>query len=214
MIQYGKFPCLFRPALKWFKDEAGDLKSREMTRAEVNSQGLTIDDDMPAAEKLKCKDEDAVTTENNNSGNESVIDEAKKLDSINSSINGIDGLIKNEYDDDTTSSISSEESEIESETTKTSANSATQIFIKEINKKRLKKFYKEKSTSNKTIISKLIMPRSIKMNAIFDEPKKAVPLPRKSGVIDVKFSERRFPTPARESHQVEEQEVNFKNIQR
>ncbi|XP_026667648.1 dynein assembly factor 4, axonemal-like [Ceratina calcarata] len=45
-----------------------------------------------------------------------------------------------------------------------------------------------------------------KKNSIFEEPEKSVPLPRKAGTINVTFSDRKFPTPARESSHVEEQE--------
>nr|XP_003706781.1 PREDICTED: dyslexia susceptibility 1 candidate gene 1 protein homolog isoform X1 [Megachile rotundata] len=45
-----------------------------------------------------------------------------------------------------------------------------------------------------------------KRNSIFEEPSISVPLPRKNGTINVTFSERTFPTPARESHHLEEQE--------
>lgn len=47
----------------------------------------------------------------------------------------------------------------------------------------------------------------LKRNNIFDDPSKSIPLPRKTVTIDVTFSERKFPTPARESSHVEEQEV-------
>ncbi|XP_046142138.1 LOW QUALITY PROTEIN: dynein axonemal assembly factor 4-like, partial [Osmia bicornis bicornis] len=43
-------------------------------------------------------------------------------------------------------------------------------------------------------------------SSIFEEPSKSVPLPRRNGTINVTFSERAFPTPARESHHLEEQE--------
>lgn len=42
---------------------------------------------------------------------------------------------------------------------------------------------------------------------IFEQNGVAIPRPRKSCSIDVTFTERPFPTPARESHHLEEQEV-------
>lgn len=64
-------------------------------------------------------------------------------------------------------------------------------------------------TRGQELIDRILSGKPRKLNQIFDEPNKAVPLPRKNGTINITFSERTFPTPARESHLIEEQEVRF-----
>lgn len=65
----------------------------------------------------------------------------------------------------------------------------------------------KKQRPDRNLIDRILKGRYLKVNQIFDGPMKAIPLPRKSGTINVTFSERAFPTPARESSFVEEQEV-------
>lgn len=85
---------------------------------------------------------------------------------------------------------------------------STRLLSKKMNQK---KYYanKNKQRPGQNLIDKVLKGQYSKMNRIFDEPAKAVPLPRKSGTINITFSERAFPTPARESSQVKEQEVCF-----
>jgi hypothetical protein len=64
-----------------------------------------------------------------------------------------------------------------------------------------------KQRSEHDLIDKILKNRYSRINRIFDEPAKTIPLPRKSGTINITFSERVFPTPARESSHAEEQEV-------
>ncbi|XP_071565791.1 dynein axonemal assembly factor 4 [Temnothorax nylanderi] len=100
----------------------------------------------------------------------------------------------------------SEDSESDDELT--SSKSSTNSLVKEMDKKSLQKFYRKmkKQRPDQDLIDRILKDRYPKINQIFDEPTKAIPLPRKSGTINVTFSERAFPTPARESAFVEEQE--------
>ncbi|XP_071650273.1 dynein axonemal assembly factor 4 [Temnothorax longispinosus] len=100
----------------------------------------------------------------------------------------------------------SEDSESDDEIT--SSKSSTNSLVKEMDKKSLQKFYRKmkKQRPDQDLIDRILKDRYPKINQIFDEPTKAIPLPRKSGTINVTFSERAFPTPARESAFVEEQE--------
>ncbi|XP_046753656.1 dynein axonemal assembly factor 4-like isoform X2 [Diprion similis] len=202
----------YRPPLKWFKDEAGELKSREMTKTEILNQGLTL----KVENSTTLKQLDGANAEpsniNDTSLNESRIEETKHHKSnVAHFTDGSSRALENDQkSNEAGSSSSSEDSESDRTTGEISSFSTTQSFIKEMNEKRLKKFYSEKAKKNskpgKQIISNLLTQRHFKANTIFDEPKKAVPLPRKNGIINIKFSERTFPTPARESHQLEEQE--------
>lgn len=72
--------------------------------------------------------------------------------------------------------------------------------------------YKEReadSKRGKEIIDKLLTGkyRINKKKQIFDKSDVSIPAPREPGKITVTFSERVFPTPARESYYLEEQEV-------
>ncbi|XP_026827277.1 dynein assembly factor 4, axonemal isoform X2 [Ooceraea biroi] len=86
--------------------------------------------------------------------------------------------------------------------------SLTGPLIKEMDQKSLQKFYAKmkKQRPDQNLIDRVLKNKYSKINRIFDEPEKAVPLPRKNGTINITFSERAFPTPARESSHVEEQE--------
>lgn len=107
----------------------------------------------------------------------------------------------------------SEDSE-ESDEEITSSKSSTNLLVKEMDQKSLQKFYRKvrKQRPDRDLIDRILKARYSKINPIFDEPTKVVPLPRKSGTINVTFSERAFPTPARESSFAEEQEVRVFSI--
>lgn len=82
--------------------------------------------------------------------------------------------------------------------------------VQEMNKNDIKKFYnKKQKRPGLETVEAAIKSNILKRNNIFEEPSKSVPLPRKMGIINITFSERKFPTPARESSHVEEQEVLF-----
>lgn len=106
----------------------------------------------------------------------------------------------------------SEDSESDDEIT--SSKSSTNSLVKEMDQKSLQKFYKKtkEQTPGRDLIDRILKGRYPKINQIFDEPTKAIPLPRRSGTINVTFSERAFPTPARESSFIEEQEVRVSSI--
>ncbi|XP_046424093.1 dynein axonemal assembly factor 4-like isoform X1 [Neodiprion fabricii] len=202
----------YRPPLKWFKDEAGELKSREMTQKEILNQGLTLKmENSPALKQLEQARVEQSDI-NDTSLNESRIEEIKHHESNVAHFTGgsSTALQDVQKSNESDSSSSSEVSESDCTTGETSSFSTTQSFIKEMNEKRLKKFYSERAEKSpkpgKQIIKNVLTQKNFKANTIFDEPKKAIPLPRQNGIINVKFSERTFPTPARESHQVEEQE--------
>jgi len=106
----------------------------------------------------------------------------------------------------------SEDSESNEEIT--SSKSSTNSLVKKMDQKLLQKFCTKtkKQGSDRDLIDRILESRYPKINQIFDEPTKAVPLPRRSGTINVTFSERAFPTPARESSFIEEQEVRIFNV--
>lgn len=105
----------------------------------------------------------------------------------------------------------SEDSESDGEITFSKARNS---LVKEVDQKSLQKFYMKmkKQRPDRDLIDRVLKGRYPKINQIFDEPTKAVPLPRRSGTINVTFTERAFPTPARESSFVEEQEVRISSI--
>ncbi|XP_050461036.1 dynein axonemal assembly factor 4-like [Cataglyphis hispanica] len=89
-----------------------------------------------------------------------------------------------------------------------SSKSATKSLMKKMDQKSSQRFYvkTKKQKPDQNLIDKVLNGQYSKMNQIFDESENAVPLPRKSGTINITFSERVFPTPARESSFIEEQE--------
>lgn len=93
--------------------------------------------------------------------------------------------------------------------------SPTTPLVKEVDKKSLQRFYAKtkKQMLDQNLIDKILKVRYFKMNQIFNDSFKAIPLPRRSGTINVTFSERAFPTPARESSHIEEQEVCLSYLQ-
>lgn len=185
-----------------------------MTQAEVLSQGTTVEDETAIALK-QFKGNKIKSSEASNLNMRSSLPEmTHPVSNILYNSDEKSKIIRNEQRNNIGDSASSlEDSEIDSDL-ESSCGSTTEAFIRKINAKRTKKFYKDKtksenSTGGKLSVGKVLTQRTFKTNVIFDEPKKTVPLPRKNGIIDVKFSERRFPTPARESNQVEEQEVSI-----
>lgn len=89
--------------------------------------------------------------------------------------------------------------------------SATSPLVKEIDQKFLHIFHTKitKQRSDRELINRVLKNQYFKANRMFDESAKTVPLPRRSGTINITFSERFFPTPARESSHNEEQEVCY-----
>ncbi|XP_032663171.1 dynein assembly factor 4, axonemal-like isoform X2 [Odontomachus brunneus] len=111
------------------------------------------------------------------------------------------------------SSSYSEDSESNYEMT--AHKSSTTPLVKEMDQKSLQRFdaKTKKQKLGQNLIDKVLKVRYFKVNQIFNEPSKTIPLPRKSGTINVTFSERAFPTPARESSHIEEQEWLSKQVE-
>lgn len=87
--------------------------------------------------------------------------------------------------------------------------SAKAPLVNKMNQKSSRKVHMKKQEPEKDVINRVLQHGHVKTNRIFHEPTKAIPLPRKSGTITVSFTERVFPTPARESSHVQEQEVCY-----
>lgn len=113
---------------------------------------------------------------------------------------------------DSSSSDSSDSNGSSEESQSAGKNKST---IKEMDEKALRRYYRRKEKENvnrgRELVRRLLNGktgcRTRGGGRIFDEPTVPTPRPRRCGTIDVKFSERQFPTPARESQQLEEQEV-------
>lgn len=106
------------------------------------------------------------------------------------------------------------ESNCSSDSDQTPCKSSRRL-IKVMTKTSSRKFYStmKKETSDHDLIDRILKDRYSRMSRIFDEPAKSVPLPRRNGTINITFSKRIFPTPARESVYAEEQEVCYNNTQ-
>nr|XP_031825942.1 dynein assembly factor 4, axonemal-like [Nomia melanderi] len=168
----------YKPPLKWFKDD-NTLKSQPLTDDEIfgtDTIKRALEDKAPEVEREKT-----------NASIENI--EQKTTDNKESVCNVLDG------------SSDSEDSESDDQ-------SKSSCSIKEINEKKLRKFLENRTKSRPGLesVKAAINGKFVKRNSIFEEPSKSVPLPRKKGTIGVTFSDRKFPTPARESSRVEEEE--------
>lgn len=119
-------------------------------------------------------------------------DNLKEIPIIEKELN----IEKKEKSFDPEDSSTSEDSESDYETVSSTNASIEENFAK-----------MKKQKSKHDLIDRILKSRYSRINQIFDEPGRTIPLPRKSGIINVTFSERVFPTPARESSHAEEQEV-------
>ncbi|KAK1132383.1 hypothetical protein K0M31_016491 [Melipona bicolor] len=169
----------YKPPLKWFKDDDNRLKSRLMTEEEIfNSNGTIKEFKSKAIDKGTVMEVQSVNT--NQESNLQIKISEKEDDFL---------INKN---DTSCSEDSDSNSDVE----------------KAINKKNLDMIYEkeQKRRPGLEAVKAAIQGNILKRNNIFEEPSKSVPLPRKTGTINITFSERKFPTPARESSHVEEQE--------
>ncbi|XP_076246872.1 dynein axonemal assembly factor 4 [Calliopsis andreniformis] len=172
----------YKPALKWVKDDK-KLKSRPMTDDEIFGDSSFRKN---ASECNASKAESFNDTQQKEKMVEVYSEKKEKEKSIFDSAGD---------------SSSSEDSESDCEI-------KSPGLIKKMSEEELRKFYEKKRNVRPGLASvkAAIKGKLVKRNSIFDEPSKSIPLPRKSGTIDVMFSERKFPTPARESAHLEEQE--------
>jgi len=229
-----------RPPLKWFKDDLGVLRYREIGDKEKQQ-----DESMIIEELIVEEDPKETSSIEKNLKKEFVVGEDTKKELIieeklekeliveeNLKTELIDGANLKEKDtvldeniqkeantleikeaipnksSDPQDQFSSCSEDSESDYEMTSSRFATKSSIKKTGQKSSQKSCTQirKQKPGQNLIDKVLKNRYSKMNRIFDESA-AVPLPRTSGTINITFSERAFPTPARESSLVEEQEV-------
>ncbi|KYN09314.1 hypothetical protein ALC57_18584, partial [Trachymyrmex cornetzi] len=206
----------YRPPLQWFKDDLDIIQSREIDKKEVegnqqdksiiieelekeliveekSEEGLTINKDLTVNESIDHTNSKEDTTLNENTGNKADV-EIKETTNVSKDFNFAE--CSSYYEDS--------ESNEEVTTSKSSTNSLVKKMDQKLSQKFCTKTKKQRPDRN--LIDRILEGRYPKINQIFDEPTKAVPLPRRNGTINVTFSERAFPTPARESSFIEEQE--------
>ncbi|CAK9802207.1 Dynein axonemal assembly factor 4 [Anthophora quadrimaculata] len=171
----------YKPPLKYFKDEANKLKSRPMTDEEIFDTYVSTKKQEIEENESKNMEDDRKTVVQSETGNEEENLETEVSEKENCFF--IDS--------------SSEYSESDCE-------AKTHCKKKEPNEKRREE--RKKGRPGLEAVTAAINGNFLRRNNIFDEPSKSVPLPRKRGMINVTFSERKFPTPARESSHAEEQE--------
>ncbi|XP_076659267.1 dynein axonemal assembly factor 4 [Halictus rubicundus] len=166
----------YKPPLKWFKDDSNRLKSRALTDDEVLGTATITE----VIEDEVPEPEKAPSNSNENKN----VDDGKIVE-LKEENENIKQKNKEETTDDSSSSEDSDEND----------KSKSVILSK-----------KKNSRPGWESVQAAINGKLVKRNSIFDEPSKSVPLPRKKGAISVTFSDRKFPTPARESSHLEEQE--------
>ncbi|XP_076685060.1 dynein axonemal assembly factor 4 [Andrena cerasifolii] len=171
----------YKQPLKWFKDTDDKLKSRLLTDDEILGGSASAKEHPPSELKEL---EHNVSEESRE-----VSTETKKVEEEKSFLASTDD------------SSCSEDSEADYK-------SKSRSFVTEMKGDELRKFCEKKKKARPGLASvrAAINGKLVKSNSIFEEPSKPVPLPREAGVINIKFSERKFPTPARESSHLEEQE--------
>ncbi|EFN70080.1 Dyslexia susceptibility 1 candidate gene 1 protein-like protein [Camponotus floridanus] len=232
----------YRPPLKWFKDDLGVLRYREIDEKEKLRKKQ--DESMIIEELIVEEDPKETLSIEGNLKKELVVEEDTKKELIiekklekeliveeNLKIESIDGANLKEKDtvldeniqkevntlekketipnksSDPQDRFSSCSEDSESDYEMTSSKFATKSSIKKTGQKSSQKSCAQirKQKSGQNLIDKVLKNRYSKINRIFDESA-AVPLPRTSGTINITFSERAFPTPARESSLVEEEQ--------
>ncbi|XP_053980240.1 dynein axonemal assembly factor 4-like [Hylaeus volcanicus] len=179
----------YKPPLKWFKDDNNTLKSRPMADDEIFNND-TIDEGLRSVE-LKELEEPPTSGENVNVANDGNPEINEKTEEIETERNFFDGT------DDSSSEDSESPREFESPS-----------FAKEMEGKRLRKLYAKKRNTRPgaEFVKAVINGELVRRKSIFEEPSRSVPLPRRNSTINVTFTDRKFPTPARESSHLEEQE--------
>ncbi|XP_066586953.1 dynein axonemal assembly factor 4-like [Prorops nasuta] len=201
----------YRGPLKWFVDEDNRVKSRELSEEEVLS-GQETGKQSSELKKLEWKelmDEtneqssemEKVAQEQRKQGNtnveEQTITEPETTKIPSSSFYSPSGVKEHSLTDDRTAS--NDNKCAMKKITKIDSSDSSSCEEEE-------DAYSKERKRKEMLIDKIISGKPLMTNKIFDEPSGYVPLPRKTGKISVTFSERAFPTPARESRQLEEQE--------
>ncbi|XP_076639186.1 dynein axonemal assembly factor 4 [Colletes latitarsis] len=193
----------YKPPLKWFKGNDNTLKSRPMTNVEIFDNSI-LDRELRSIELKKFEFLESNTTDlsNGTNGNENTVDDKQIQNDKNPKINEESKMSeKEESFFDGKDDSSSEDSESEREFKLDSS-------VQEMNEKELRRFYEKKNKTKVRLesVKAAINNKRVTKDSIFEDPSKSVPLPRKSSTINVTFSDRKFPTPARESSYLEEQE--------
>ncbi|KYM98976.1 hypothetical protein ALC62_10275 [Cyphomyrmex costatus] len=209
----------YRPPLQWFKDDLGIIQSREIDKKEVQikekQQDKSIVIEELEEELIVEKKSEKVSTVEENINKDLIVNESIDQTNLKEDTTFNENTEKEtDVEIKKTTNLSknfnftkcfsySEDSESDKEVT-----SFKSSLVKKINQKYSQKFCTKtkKQRPDRNLIDRILKDRYSQINQIFDEPTRAVPLPRRSGTINVTFSERAFPTPARESVFIEEQE--------
>ncbi|XP_018343108.1 PREDICTED: dyslexia susceptibility 1 candidate gene 1 protein homolog [Trachymyrmex septentrionalis] len=210
----------YRPPLQWFKDDLDIIQSRETDKKEVEGNQedkAIIIKELEEELIVEEKSEEGLTVEKNINKNLIVNESIDQTNSKEDTILNENTRKKADVEIKDTTNVSknfnfaeyssySEDSESNEEIT--SSKSSTNSLVKKKDQKLSQKCYTKtkKQGPDRDLIDRILEGRYPKINQIFDEPTKTVPLPRRNGTINVTFSERAFPTPARESSFIEEQE--------
>lgn len=226
-----------RRPLKWFKDDLGILQYREIDEKTIEKEKLKEkqQDKLMITEELTVDENPKETSSTEgNIKKELVIEEGAKKELIieekleeelidranlkediileediqkKTNTLGMKKAILSKSSDSKEHFFSCSE-DSESDYEMTSSRFAIKSLIKKTDQKSSQKSCAQikKQRSSQDLIDKVLKNRYSKMNRIFDESA-AIPLPRRTGTINITFSERAFPTPARESSLVEEEEV-------
>ncbi|XP_043284788.1 dynein axonemal assembly factor 4-like [Venturia canescens] len=197
----------YRPPLKWFGNEksqetSSDSKIAESERAEMNENNEEESEATKGAETKPT--ELPLNNENGDSVRKQskVEEEPPKLLSTRNNGNSSTAVAL---------STSSDSSDSDSDT-QTWNNSKVSFGADEkVRREFVRRKKREMKNRGKEIVRRVLSNEKNKFlgknrEGIFEQNGVAIPRPRKSCTIDVKFTERQFPTPARESIHLEEQE--------